>query len=343
MGDISLPPFERYKDHDVVRFKEVHPNFLRRALRFGYQLEVGLNHFGKGLKICHFRDPWSGVPILRAVGRQVRTVYEVNGLPSIELPSAFPSVGRETLDKIRDAEEFCWSRANVIITPSQTIADNLISLGVQGTRIEVIPNGAHLVQVVPYLSDQPYLIYFGALQPWQGVDILLKAFARLRDLTDLRLMICSSVKEKRARPLHKLALKLGVSERIDWRYRLSRQELAPLVAGALLSIAPLTECARNLDQGCCPLKILESMALGTPVVASDLPAIREIIEDGKDGKLVRADRPAELSRAIRILLEYPMLRARLGVAARQKVAQEFRWDIILDKLDKVYSKLMDSF
>ncbi|MGX2953608.1 glycosyltransferase [Shewanella sp. JL219SE-S6] len=51
-------------------------------------------------------------------------------------------------------------------------------------------------------------------------------------------------------------------------------------------MAPLTPCRRNMLQGCCPLKVLESMACGTAVIASDLPVIRELVTHEKHGLLV---------------------------------------------------------
>ena len=154
-----------------------------------------------------------------------------------------------------------------------------------------------------------YLLYFGALQPWQGVDTALRAFSRLKDLEDLELVICSSTHPRRAKPYRKLAEKLEIEPR--WHFQLSEPELAPWREHATLSLAPLRDCARNAQQGCAPLKILESHASGTPVVASDLPATRELI-DASTGRLVAPDRPGELARAIRVLLDYPERIAELG-------------------------------
>jgi glycosyltransferase involved in cell wall biosynthesis len=126
-----------------------------------------------------------------------------------------------------------------------------------------------------------------------------------------------------------------------WRTALEEAELGPIRAHALVSLAPLGECARNLSQGCAPLKILESMADGVAVVASDLPAVRELVTDGHDGRLVPADRPADLARALRILIEYPELRARLGANARRTVAERLTWDRSLQRLrEEVYRNLL---
>jgi glycosyltransferase involved in cell wall biosynthesis len=111
---------------------------------------------------------------------------------------------------------------------------------------------------------------------------------------------------------------------------------------ATLSVAPLTECPRNLQQGCCPLKILESMAAGVPVVASDLPAVRELITDGVEGRLVRPDRPSELARTIRVLLQYPAHLQELGRRARERIARDYTWDQATAALAALYRTLCRS-
>jgi len=343
LGDEDLPLYQREGSVEIVRYAGTEPNFLERALGFGDRLEALLDRHGDALELCHVRDPWSGIPV---IGRPHRyaTVYEVNGLPSIELPYRYPHLSSATLAKIRAAEEFCWRHADVLITPSATIAENLARLGADPEKITVIPNGADIPGVLPRSpEDAPerYLIYFGALQRWQGVDLLLRAFARLADLADLHLVICASTNQRSSKMLRKLAERLGIAERVIWHHALGKDELASWLAGALLSVAPLTECSRNVEQGCAPLKVLESMAFGVPVVAADLPAVREIMTDGVEGRLVRPDRPADLARAIRVLLEYPEQIASMGERARRRIARDFTWQRSIDLLAARYRAILD--
>jgi glycosyltransferase involved in cell wall biosynthesis len=138
-----------------------------------------------------------------------------------------------------------------------------------------------------------------------------------------------------------MAENLGLGDRVLWRCALEENALAPIRAHAVASVAPLHECARNLAQGCAPLKVLESMADGVPVVASDLPAVREILTHDHDGWLVPADRPAELARALRVLVEYPELRERLGAQARRTIEARLTWERSLRRLrDEVYSTFL---
>ncbi len=81
------------------------------------------------------------------------------------------------------------------------------------------------------------------------------------------------------------------------------------------------------------------MAAGVPVVASDLPSVRELMTDGVHGRLLRPDRPDLLARTIRILLEYPEQLQAMGQAAQQHVAQDYTWEQSLDRLATHYRTL----
>ena len=71
------------------------------------------------MRLAHFRDPWSGMAV---VERDVATVYEVNGLPSVELPYLHPAIPRGTLERIAEVEQRCLDAADAIVVPSPVIA-----------------------------------------------------------------------------------------------------------------------------------------------------------------------------------------------------------------------------
>jgi glycosyltransferase involved in cell wall biosynthesis len=342
LGNDSLPVYQFEDDVEIVRFKAPIENYLRRALAFSERLNFLLDECKESLRICHFRDIWSGTAILGSE-RRYKTIFEVNGFASIELPFTYHQISAETLEKLRSQEEFCLRQSDHIITPSHSIKKKVLSYGIADEKVTVIPNGAEIPPPTPRPTNAPerYLIYFGALQAWQGVDVLLRAFARLSDLADLHLVICSSNHLRRAKLLAKLAEKLDINERVIWHYGLNEDELAPWREHATLSAAPLTECSRNIEQGCAPLKILESMASGVPVVASDFPSVREIMNDREHGRLIHPDRFGELARVIRVLLEYPELLKEMGHKARQKIERDFLWETSITNLKNLYRGILD--
>ncbi|MDL4772638.1 glycosyltransferase family 4 protein [Actinomadura xylanilytica] len=340
----GLPRYQWEGGREIARFDARIPNLIDRAEAFSGWLAGHLAPHLDTLEVCHVRDPWSALPVVTAEGRRHRVVYEVNGLPSIEMSHTWPWAAPATLAKIRELERFCLERSDAVVVPSAVIGDAVRRLGVPAGRVHLVPNGADVVPRPARPADAPgrYLIYVGAFQPWQGLDVLLRAFARLADLDDLRLVICASVPERRAKPVRRMAERLGVAERVDWRFTLPHHEVAAWLAHAEASVAPLTGCARNLDQGCAPLKVIESMAAGVPVVASDLPVVRELMAGGEHGRLVPADRPAELARAVRILLEYPDEAAAMGGRARRRVQDGLTWTHSRARLAEVYRTVAPS-
>jgi glycosyltransferase involved in cell wall biosynthesis len=340
LGAPDLPAHQRDGDVEILRFSEEIPNFLERTVAYGRALTAVVDALLSSLAIAHFRDPWSGMAIALRPRRSYSTVYEVNALPSVELPYLFPAVAPATLAKIRTTELACCDAADAIVTPSQTTAGFLTHLGVSAAKIRVIPNGADLHTPHARPTDAPsrYVLYFGSPQSWQGVDTLLRAFARLADFDDLRLVICGSRYSKGWRRHERLAAKLGMDGRILWHFEL-HAELAAWVQHAEISVAPLTDSPRNVVQGCAPLKIVESMAAGVPVVASDVPPVRELVTDRENGWLVHPDRPGELARALRILLDRPPLARRLGAAARTTIEEQFTWERSTAALRALYQSL----
>ena len=338
IGGPGLPPYQREGDVEVVRFSQVVDNMLERSMLFGARLDALLQEQEDTLELCHFRDPWGGHPIVMRP-HSYRTVYEVNGLPSIELPYVYPAMPRATLAKIARMEDECLEGADSVVVPSEVIAGCVQARGVPGRKVTVIPNGADLPPPAERPPDAPdrYLLYFGALQPWQGFDDALRAFARLRDLDDLRLVVCSSVHPRRAKPYRRLARRLGIDDRVVWNFDVDDAEFAAWREHAALSLAPLKDTARNVEQGCSPLKILESMAAGVPVVASDLPVVRELMEDRVHGRLVDPERPSELARAIRLLLDYPDELRAMGARARTHVEDCLSWSRSTGQLRALYA------
>jgi glycosyltransferase involved in cell wall biosynthesis len=318
-------------------FESQEPNLLKRAQAFSAWVNEQLaQHYH--LEFGHFRDVWGGMAILNHP--HIVPIFEVNSFPSIEMPMRFSQLNSSLLKKLVTLENHCLSRSTQVITPSYTIRNAIVKRGVMEEKIAVIPNGATLLQRVTSTPvTVKYMVYVGALQPWQGVDVLFRAMKYLRDKDDLRLVVCCSHSAHKSKPYLKFAEKLGITNQIIWKYQLSKTELQKVIQHALLSVAPLIECSRNIEQGCSPLKIVESMACGVPVIASDLPVVREIISPNIDGVLVRPGRPAEIARAVRILLDYPDQRKQLGESARQTIAESYTWSMIQQNLKACYLDL----
>lgn len=326
------------------RHKVYHPNMLRRSAEFSGFVAERLERAGPHVEVCMFRDPWGGGPALAAT--EATTVFEVNALPSWELAYTYPAfAGNHALRaKIEDLERFCLLECDHVVTVSSVTGAALTRLGVAEEKIAVVPNAASDVFFdaraeacpVAELAEGRWIGYVGSLHPWQGADRLIEALALAADdVPDARLLIVTNGRRQARKMLLKLARKRGVLDRVRLHRPMAPEELAPTLARLRFTTAPLTHTRRNTVQGCCPIKIVESMAAGTPVLASDLRVTRELIAHGRDGWLVAAHDTRAWALALRRLLTDDALVARLAAEARRTAQRRFTREAAHQKLDAV--------
>lgn len=344
LGTIDDPKAQMEDGLTVLRCRMMHPNFLKRTEIFGDFVWSLLDRFGSGLSSVHFRDIWGGEPVLNhAAVKNAMKIFEVNGLPSIELPSRYPALARNMalLNRIRRMEDFCLSSADKVITVSVVNAEHIASRGVAREKITVIPNTTDIDQVPLPQRIKPggrkRILYSGCLAPWQGVETLLKAYSLLAHRDDVELVMAISNK-KYLKPYLRLARKLGLENRVGIHTALSKEALASLYANSLFSVAPLARCHRNETQGACPVKIVDSMAMGVPVIASDLAITREMLENGTDCILVAPDSPRAMAVAMAGLLDKPGFAEELGRNSRLNFMKKFSRDKFAEKLRQVYAE-----
>ncbi|CAZ98491.1 glycosyltransferase [Zobellia galactanivorans] len=340
-GNSSYPAVQTEGNIFIKRYyNEEKLNYLEKASLFSQQLFIDIQKHKESIQIGHFRDVWSGMGLIAEPS--IKTIFEVNALTSVELPYRYPDLTPSFLRKLKELELQCLHKSTVIITPSEVTKTYLeTNFSVDADKIKVIPNGAHIPDSFERPIDAPdqYLIYFGAIQPWQGLEVLLKAMTYLEDFKDLKLVICLAVKEKAFKPYRKLLEKLGLENRVILKSRLPKKELYNYIHYAEASIAPLKACDRNITQGCCPLKILESMACKTMVIASELPVVSELVTE-EEALLFEPDREQDLARCIRFILDEPERKESYIASAFKKVQGDFLWEDQKAKLKKVYQDLM---
>ncbi|HEX2724066.1 MAG TPA: glycosyltransferase family 4 protein, partial [Gemmatimonadaceae bacterium] len=201
---------------------------------------------------------------------------------------------------------------------SESTADDLAARGIRRERIRVIHNGIDSEFFTPSRgsrSERPLFAYVGRLKRYKGVDLILQAFSKLRDI-NARLDIAGAG-DFRAH-LESLSQSLGISDRVRFLGFISAEEKRDLLRRAWASVFASPKEGWGLTN-------LETAACGTPVIASDSPGLRESLLDGKTGILVPHGDISALARAMTDLM---MSRDRvdaLGNAGR-RFAERFTWD-----------------
>jgi glycosyltransferase involved in cell wall biosynthesis len=342
-GTTEIPPIERWPG--VMHYELPAPgkSLIDRVLGFRLYLWRWLER--RSFQAIQFRSIYEGFPLLKLRNRP-RLVFEVNGLPSIELKYRYPRVmdDRELMRKLIAQESACLNAADLIVTPSGVTRQYLTcGRGVATDKISVIPNGVDLevFRTAPRAESRGAmrLLYFGTLAPWQGVELGIRALAQLNGRLDARLTIVGSGSGRQRDGLMALAAKLGVLDRVEVLAPMEQTDLARQLADSDAVLVPLTLTDRNTMQGCCPLKALEGMASGTPVIATDLPVMHELGRDGEHFLLVRPGSVDHIAETLVRLRNNPQLSRRIAEGTRRHIEANYTWQRSGDALISCYERL----
>ena len=198
---------------------------------------------------------------------------------------------------------------------------------------KVIPNGvdvtrfATAVPIARWQDGTPNVLFVGRHEPRKGLLDLLKAHRILRRTggKSRLLIVGSGPQEREAR---RYVATRGLNG-VEFLGRVSDDEKAQLYRTADVYVSPATG---GESFG---IVLLEAMAAGTPIVASDIHGYKGVVRRGREGLLVPPRQPRELAIAIDRLLADPALREQMGAAGRAR-AEEFSWPRVTAKVDDYY-------
>jgi len=218
-----------------------------------------------------------------------------------------------------------YAGVGVFICPSRFLRDVMSRAGVYPDRLRVIP---HFVEAAGGPVNQGRggpVVFAGRLSPEKGVDTLVRAAASLPEGATVTV---AGDGPSRA-DLQQLAEDVAPG-RVRFVGRLPKEKLLQQVAGATAMAVP----SRWYENQ--PMTVLEALTASTPVVASDLGGIPELVRDRVDGRLVPPDDPQALADALAELLVDPPLAAAYGRAGRARVLADFALDRHLGSLELAY-------
>ena len=201
--------------------------------------------------------------------------------------------------------------------------------------VEVIPYTTSLPDVGTGIASKPSggpVLFVGRLVERKGVRHLIEAVARLGDHGPT-LEVIGDGPERPA--LQARAHALGVADRVVIRGKVTTEELQASYARAAVFVLPSVLDARGDTEGL-GVVLVEAMNYATPVVASRIGGIPDIVEDGVSGLLVPAGDSAALAAAIGRLIADQGLARRLGDAGRARVLERFGWEAIIRRWKDIY-------
>lgn len=231
--------------------------------------------------------------------------------------------------------------ANIYIAVSNPICDLLIRLGIPREKIRIVPNAVNTELFKPSheIKGKNLLLFVGRIQPKKGLHILLESLEYLRTPVKLAIIgplsslhpdykdkVFALIKEINKKRVHEVAY-LGVKK---------RGKLIKFYQKASVFVCP------SLSE---PFGIvnLEALSCETPVVASRVGGIPEVVKHGVNGILVQPGNPRQLAQSIQRLLDNENIRQKYGREGRKMVIQHFSQEIVVRQLCHIYGELIAKF
>lgn len=242
-------------------------------------------------------------------------------------PAPGGALGRAALGLYRKVGTPPYRLADAVLVRSLSYGRASPSLGgVPESRWRILPNGIDPARFRPGReAPGDHLLFVGRLVPYKGVEVLLEALALLRPAPPLWIVGDGPLRgrlEERARHLRLPVRFLG---------RVEDGELPALYRGARLTVLPSVT-----GQEAFGISLIESMACGTPVVASSLPGVAEVARVG--GLLAPPGDARALADRLRQALEGHLER---GAPLARRVHAAYSWDVVADRLLSVYAEVRD--
>jgi phosphatidylinositol alpha-mannosyltransferase len=221
-----------------------------------------------------------------------------------------------------------WNRIDHRLAVSSAARDS-VQARLGGLPIEILPNG---IDVQRFAAAAParlrpgrHLLFVGRLEPRKGFPVIVRAFAHLaRRHRDLRLLVVGAGDDDALDELPE-----AVRSRVEMLGRVPDSRLPGLYQAADLFVSPA------LGGESFGIVLVEAMAAGLPVVASDIDGYRDVVRHGREALLVPPGDDVALADAIERLLGDPGLAGSLGTRGSRR-ALEFDWAAIGDRLEEIY-------
>jgi glycosyltransferase involved in cell wall biosynthesis len=227
-------------------------------------------------------------------------------------------------------------RSARIVGCSEGVRLRLLEMGMPAERTIAIPNGIRLepfasADAHPFVQRVPGIVMVARFSKQKDHATLLRAVALLRERgLQPPLLFAGGGKAMHRKPLERLAAELGLAEQA--RFLGVHRDVPGLLMQHQLAV--LSTHYEGM-----PLALIEGMAAGCAVVASDVPGVREVISDGVDGRLVAEGDPAALADALEALLRAPGTAARLATAARAAAIERHGRELMNRRYEDLFLSL----
>jgi glycogen(starch) synthase len=301
--------------------------------------------------LIHAHSPiLCGVPAARAARRLgLPFVYEVRALwEDAAVDQDKMTEGHLNYRLIRHVETTVFRRSDAVITICEGLKNEVVARGIDAAKVFVIPNGVATGTFVPIQPDRSLadrlgvagcvvIGFIGQCFAFEGLHLLLRAMQDVtRHCPATRLVIVGGGKEEAA--LRALSRDLGLDEYVLFTGRIPHAEISQYYS--IMDILVYPRLRRRITSMVTPIKPLEAMSMERTVVASDVGGLKELVDDEATGLLFRAEDEQDLAAKLRRCVEDPILRRRLGAAARVAMMRSRDWKTLVAPYVTIYGNLV---
>ena len=309
---------ENFQGIEIHRFgRSIVPHLALPVFLFKYHFDLVVDDLGHAV-------PWFSSTILNK-----HNIVFFRHLHARSLPGQV----RPVIAKLITAIERCYFilyHDTVFVTESTTSENDLLTLGINKDRIIMNPPGVDLKLFHSAAkSKYPSMVYFGGMRRYkrpQEILYLLKSI--LSKIGDIKLFIIGTGPEEQS--MKRLANELNVQNYVEFKGRISSEELSAIVALSWLNVHT------SVTEGW-GLSIIEASATGTPTVAYSVPGVRDAVEDGLNGIKVEDGNRDALADAAFSILKDP----ERWWSSSVEVAKKYSWDKTAELWEKLIKEITD--
>lgn len=290
--------------------------------------------------IVHFHDPellpWA--LLLRLCGAKV--VYDVHeDVPrQIQHNIRLPRIIRRGLSPLVSFVEWCggkWLSGVSAATPE-------IAARFPAVKTKIVANYPLTEEFsrpgeMPMAERAQTFVYIGGLTRIRGLFSMVEAIEHLGDVS-ARLRLAGDFVTEDER---KAVMASPGWERVQYEGWVGRREITQILSTSRAGLVTLHPIRNYIDAR--PIKLFEYMAAGLPVIASDFPRWREIVEESRCGLLVDPNSPEMIALAMRWILDHPDEAQEMGVRGRHAVIERYNWETQAKNLTALYRSILDGW
>lgn len=343
---VLIAPHDRCETVDDIQIIPL-PKPRNRTLRMIRTVTAFRLALKQKADIYHFHDPellpvgwllkkWTGKPVIYDVHEH----YPSDIMDKHWIPKRLRPVLKKSFELI---EPIFVASLSAVIYTTPIVGERYIKMPIRTERVENLP----LLSVfsnykrIEKNGDVQVIIYLGTMKEPNGILQLIKAFSYLirKNHNNLTLLLVGRVYPVEFKnELQSLIKQLNLENNIKLLDHVPYERIKDYLSQADIGVVTYLPYLNNMS--CLSNKVFEYMACGLPVVASDFPLYREVVNGVGFGILVNPTSPEDIAEAIEKLLMNSDLREQMSQRARKRFLEEYNWELENKKLLKLYSELL---